>query len=310
MQRAAAAKPPSAPAAHPQRSSENTDLETPPSKRRRTDADTPSSTPTAPSDLQQIQAALNEEEAKRSRAIDRQAEEAGETRWVLSTVSGDAKGAEGDGEVNFRVVKTGYSEIDSEASKPTDSGRKSFGKFNRKVEVGHVSRSPLTDKNDVHAVIVIYFKLTTRSTQKRQYGKADVSSPSSHESSEASGKGETDEDNESGDGYVGTWDLLREAKEEAILRVKAKRKAQRRAEKAEMARLAEKLNSKEVKLNRLSSISGTGGGGRAVGARTERECFVCGEKGHEKRDCQQKGKRRYDDESVGRAKKARASLDY
>lgn len=88
------------------------------------------------------------------------------------------------------------------------------------------------------------------------------------------------------------------------------RKKQRRAEKAESARLAEKRRSKEVKLNNLSSISGGGGNGAKPGNRNgDRECHICGAKGHEKRDCPQKGKRKNEDGLGGYSKRSRPSLD-
>lgn len=119
MQRAAASTPPSTPQSHPRTP------DTPPSKRRKVSA-APSSTTTPPSDLQLIQAALLEEEEKRGKAIERLAEEAGETKWVLSTVNGE----EGDGVKGLRVAKAGYSDTDREAWRPVMLGRRSFGKFN------------------------------------------------------------------------------------------------------------------------------------------------------------------------------------
>ena len=93
--------------------------------------------------LQAIQAALAAEEAKRSEAIERQAAEAGETKWVLSFR--DEEGAtNGHAAGNLRVVTNGYADIDravetcrldDESWRPLVVGRRSFGKFNRALEV-------------------------------------------------------------------------------------------------------------------------------------------------------------------------------
>ena len=141
MQRAAASAPPSTPQLHPHTP------EPPPSKRQKISAAS-SSTGTSPSDLQLIQAALPEEEQKKERAIERLAEEAGETKWVLSTVNGEGNSAEG-----LRVTKAEYSDLDQEAWRPTIVGRRSFGKFNRELEAS--------------SVIVFYFhQLTTNLSSK------------------------------------------------------------------------------------------------------------------------------------------------
>lgn len=124
MQRAAASTPPSTP--HSQ--SRNTD--TPPSKRRKA-SDTPSSAAAPSTESQLLQVALEEEEGKREKAIARLAEEAGETKWVLSI----ADGRPGEGKTGLRVATAGYSDIDQEAWRPAVVGRWSFGKFNRDLEV-------------------------------------------------------------------------------------------------------------------------------------------------------------------------------
>lgn len=128
MQRAAASTPPSTP------HSQSQTPETPPSKRQKISA-APSLTATPPSDLQLIQAALNEEEAKREKVIERLAEDAGETKWVLSTVNGE----EGNGAGGLRVAKAEQSDIDQEAWRPGMVGRRSFGKFNRALEASSIT---------------------------------------------------------------------------------------------------------------------------------------------------------------------------
>lgn len=125
MQRAAASTPPSTP------QSQLRTPNNPPSKRQKVSA--APSTATPPSDLQLLQAALTEEEGKREKAIERLAEEAGETRWVLSTVN-----EQGNGVGGLQIATAGYSDIDQEAWGPTMVGRRSFGNFNKGLEVSFV----------------------------------------------------------------------------------------------------------------------------------------------------------------------------
>ena len=126
MQRAAASTPPT-----PQSMPRTPD--SPPSKRQKLSV-APTSIATPPSDLQLIQADLTEEEEKRQKAIERLAEEAGETKWVLSTVNGE----EGNDIGGLRVAKAGYSDIEQEAWKPAVVGRRSFGNLNRDLEASFV----------------------------------------------------------------------------------------------------------------------------------------------------------------------------
>ena len=78
-----------------------------------------------------MKSVLNEEEQKRQKALERLAEEAGETNWVLSTMGNVAEVAT----AGLRVAKAGYSDIDQDAWKPASVGRRSFGKFNKELEV-------------------------------------------------------------------------------------------------------------------------------------------------------------------------------
>ena len=77
-----------------------------------------------------------------------------------------------------------------------------------------------------------------------------------------------------------------------------------------MARLAEKRRSKGVNLNRLSSISNGGASAGKSSAKDNRECFQCGEKGHEKRECPHKEQRGDGGGRGSRSKTPKSSLDY
>lgn len=140
MQRAAASSPISSPQTPDQ-----------PSAKRQKFSSAPSpATPSA--DLQAIQAALAAEEAKRSEAVERQAAEAGETKWVLSFR--DEQGAvDGHAAGTMRGVANGYTDIDratetdmhdEEPWRPLVVGRRSFGKFNRAIEVSLDEHQPVS----------------------------------------------------------------------------------------------------------------------------------------------------------------------
>ena len=107
-----------------------------PSKRLKTEA---AITP----DARAFQEAAAAEEAKKNAFIERAAAEAGETKWVLSL--SDAKPSTAAS--TLRIVEAGYAAIDSGAPIPDSddeddqdqsagmAGRRSFGKFNKAVEV-------------------------------------------------------------------------------------------------------------------------------------------------------------------------------
>ena len=125
MQRAAASTP-----SVPQSQARPSDHS--PSKRQKVSA-APSWPATSSSDPQLKQVAFTEGEEEREKATEKLAE-AGETNWVLSTVNADAANDTG----RLRVARAGYSDIDQEAWRPAIVGRRSFGEFNRELEVGLV----------------------------------------------------------------------------------------------------------------------------------------------------------------------------
>lgn len=90
--------------------------------------------------------ALAKEEEKSLAALDRLATESGDTRWVLNIKEQNHPVSS----MSLRVVQAGYAILDSLTSQntaidelieePTILGRRSFGKFNRDLEV--CSQSP------------------------------------------------------------------------------------------------------------------------------------------------------------------------
>ena len=150
MQRAVASTPPTAPESQPQ------NAEHPPSKRQKIGHESsPIATPISVS--HSIQNVMDEEELKRVKAIERIAEEAGETKWTLSTVNQDPH----DSSPNLRVTMAGYSEIDDGTRTPATHGRRTFGRYQEK-EVGshavhcNVKRNYITILQHAKLINVIY----------------------------------------------------------------------------------------------------------------------------------------------------------
>ena len=120
--------------------------EQPSLKRRRTDSEASPSRANIDSlaDRAAVQAALANEEAKRQLALEKQAAEAGDTRWVLSFE--DQKHSTVAPGLTLRVVQTGFATLDTSPSQtrhmdddiedvPVMVGRRSFGRFNKILEV-------------------------------------------------------------------------------------------------------------------------------------------------------------------------------
>jgi hypothetical protein len=99
-------------------------------------------------DKQAVQAALAVEEAKRRAALERQAAEAGDTHWILNFKE-DANTSSSLAKSTFQIVEAGFASIDncspgktlityeedSLSESPAAIGRRSYGKFNRALDV-------------------------------------------------------------------------------------------------------------------------------------------------------------------------------
>ncbi|TVY32939.1 hypothetical protein LSUB1_G007804 [Lachnellula subtilissima] len=243
MQRAAAS-PPSSPSTPDE----------PPTKRRKkgTDSSPSKFDVDALADQRAIQKALADEEAKRQAALDRQAAEAGDTRWVLSFE--DQKQTAASSALALRVVQTGYANLDSlpslqvrsmeeeQEDKPIVVGRRSYGKFNKVLE-------------------------------KQQDPEAEDSSESvsDEDDDESNSGGESDNDDPSKDYYNDSRET------EAMDRLKKQRKAQKHKEKAALLKQGKDRKKKEVNLNGLTSLSGKA-------TPQKGPCHQCGGP-HFKREC-------------------------
>lgn len=105
-------------------------------KRRRTSGKVSPTTPSAPLfDQKAVQAALEEEERKRQAALERQAIELGDSRWVLDVQIPTSKSSVA-AQTPLNIVQVGFAQIDS-SDTPEDttgqvSGTKSFGPKSKK----------------------------------------------------------------------------------------------------------------------------------------------------------------------------------
>ncbi|KAH9209852.1 hypothetical protein DL95DRAFT_427972 [Leptodontidium sp. 2 PMI_412] len=244
MQRAAHSSPTAASPSSP---------DEPSPKRRRTDSSS-TSTPSkvnvdALADRQAIQAALAGEEAKRQAALERQAAEAGDTRWVLSFE--DQQHSAPSPVLALRVVQTGFANLDALPSQPLFTneesedqapmvGRRSFGRFNKVLE-------------------------------KQQDPSMEDSSESDNDEDEESNSSDSGSDSDDP-----TSALIKASRQEAADRARVERRAKKRAAKAEADEIAKKRRKDVVNLNGLTSLSGKSAPVPA--------CFSCGGP-HYKKDC-------------------------
>ncbi|KAL1868237.1 hypothetical protein VTK73DRAFT_3764 [Phialemonium thermophilum] len=226
-------------------------------------------------DERAVQAALEAEERKREAAIEKRARELGDARWVLDArmpaTATAAAARQSTAQAPLNVVQVGFAQIDSAAAAPdTDVGGPG-------VEVAA--------------------SVARRVFQPPNAKKKSGSEQESESSSSSSESEETDSEDDDSDGSASEA-RGREGKRSQRPAQDAERRrrsvstlsARRKEERARAQQLAEKRRKKEVKLNRLTSISSAGASPfqRASGSAA---CYSCGKPGHKASDCPTKTSR-------------------
>lgn len=170
-----------------------------------------------------IQAAVEEEERLKEAALKRAAELAGDSHWVLPVCPIQAAKEATLAQRNRRVVYVGYAEIDQPYS--------------------HI---PGTDTEFA----------TQTQLGRRTYGKVEKPTESSESESESEDDPESEGEYTEED-PMGANAMMRAARTQAAEQAKAERKKKKKADKAESVRLAAAREKKTVRLNTLTSISGS-----------------------------------------------------
>lgn len=126
--------------------------------------------------------------------------------------------------------------------------------------------------------------------------------PSAEDTSDSGSDGDEDEESAeefSSDDDDPTSDLIKASRKEAAEKLKAQRKAKKKADKAASVKMAKERKKKEITLNGLTSLSG-----RQDNLRPPIKCFKCGGP-HVQAQCPQK--RRYQGGDDGPLRKSRKS---
>ncbi|KAH7413934.1 hypothetical protein DE146DRAFT_627034 [Phaeosphaeria sp. MPI-PUGE-AT-0046c] len=222
----------------------------PPSKKAR--LSNGKSAPGAPgtSDHEILQSALAAEEKKRQEALDKAAQHAGETKWVLSYTDPFA----GKRPESLQVRQAGYAEIDAADESDEDEEevrpiRKQFGGGVRRKEVriAGISTSHVTD-----------FKQKPVTFEKAEGSEGEAeSSPDDYDSDDP------------------TAELIRETKREFADKNNRSRATQKSSGRSPAA------VDEDRSLRGLESLSG----GSKQNSMSNVECFRCGQKGHVQSDC-------------------------
>jgi hypothetical protein len=114
------------------------------------------------------------------------------------------------------------------------------------------------------------------------YKQSQKPQEDSGSSGESSSESESESDEDESDDPTGAKALIKQSRKEAGDKARAERKAQRKAESKAAAKLAESRRKKEVNLNKVTSISGSG---KPSASAASTVCHNCGKKGHIKAQC-------------------------
>jgi hypothetical protein len=220
------------------------------------------------------------EERIRQDVVEREGLAKGDTRWYLSV----QPAAKPTVESPLRIVSAGYAALDAgrevkdeseeEEGEVRGSGRMNFGNFSRKVVVWICCTG-------LWGNIECWYTLQKQvKNESESSGSEDLSDVDDYDDDE--------------DDPTGAKAMVREQQKAAGDRARADRRQRKADDAANATRLAESRRKKEVNLNRVTSISGSGKPASAT-ASSGMECFKCGKKGHKKTECPQQqrgGKRR------------------
>ena len=141
MQRAAASESISNPHSRPELDAKQPYTENPQTKRRKLEVQEYG--PVRSLEECQNVTGLDGEETKTPRTINSIPEIARESKWVLDAPNDGSSAVGNSLRAKIHIMNTGYSDIDSGTLYLPSEGRKSFGNFNRQIEVSHKSRAIL-----------------------------------------------------------------------------------------------------------------------------------------------------------------------
>lgn len=232
----------------------------PPSKRIRLSAD--GASPGTPNSA--LREALEAEERQRARVLEKHSEALGETRWVLGAQQTSVKPTS-----SFAVVTAGFADID--ALDGDDSTLERHGDT-------HDADAHTDDADE------------RRSSGRRVFGNLKRKLSERTSAADTESEAESSDTHPSADEDDPAAQLIRAERKAAAAKVRERLRTERKEKRAELDRLAEGRRKKEVKLNKLTSISGGRGLGSRPGNSTptkDMQCFRCGKMGHMKAQCPQ-----------------------
>ncbi len=252
------------------------DAEEEPLSPKRRKVSHPSKVATPVIDREAMRAALEEDDRKRQVAIEKQAEELGDSHWVLD-VAVPAPKLGGVPQAPLNIVPVGFAQIDT----PDSSG----GSW----PASAADHGPSESSN------IRRFNMTKKKTKETKARPGDTSGSretrtyQQRQAAEKESDMDSDESGSSDDGPSGSSSPFDRGRERVTTDGSRKRtrsdvSRKRSAERAKAHEYAEKRRKKEVNLNRLTSISSQGGPSIL-------KCYRCGKTGHKAQQCPSNGKR-------------------